>query len=146
MMGICPTGGQANNILKYENFDTGGMCAKTFKSGGDGFDLALDEQHGADIQVPPDSRGDVSDLQATADDELVQVATDNDVAELTILPGPDPQWGVGIPMGTSANPAGQKDPADGIGALVPPDDRGDDLHPTRVSAGVVLGTVEQGDA
>ena len=49
-------------------------------------------------------------------------------------------------MGTSANPAGQKDPADGVGALVPPEDRGGDLHPPHVSAGVVLVTVEQGDA
>ena len=36
MMGGCPTGGQANNIVRYDDFDTGGMCAKPSESGGEG--------------------------------------------------------------------------------------------------------------
>ena len=151
-MGICPTGGQANNILRYENLDTGGTCAKTFESDGDVFDPALDVKHDIGIKVPPDIDEDISELQATADEDLIHTATDNYVAELTVFPGPDSQWGlgVGVRMGTRLNPGpgplrgsgslltirdnievegqlkphGLRGPAGDDRAEVPPDDRG----------------------
>ena len=47
MLVICPTGGQAINILRYEDLDTGGMCAKAFEGEGDVPDLVLVEKCGA---------------------------------------------------------------------------------------------------
>ena len=66
-MGICPTGGQANNILRYEDFDTGGMCAKPFESEGAVPDPTLDEEHGIGVEHHPDIEEDISVLQATTD-------------------------------------------------------------------------------
>ena len=71
MLVICPTGGQAINILRYEDLDTGGMCAKAFEGEGDVPDLVLVEKCGAGAQDPPDLEGeavDISDLQATCDE------------------------------------------------------------------------------
>ena len=121
-MVICPTGGQLNNILRYEDLDTGGTCTKTFDSDSAVLDPVLNVKHDMGVQVPPDIEGDISGIHATADDDLLQIAMDNWVAELTVFLGPDSQWGLG------------RDPADGVCALVPPDDRG------------VRDNVEQGDA
>ena len=71
MMGICPTGGHVNNILRYEDLDTGGMYAKLSVSGGDVIDTALDEKGRVGVLEPPDIEGDavnISDLQTTADE------------------------------------------------------------------------------
>ena len=85
MMGVCPTGGQANNILRYENFDTGG----------DVFDQVLDEKHGVGVQDPPDLEGDVvniSDLQATrvsVHDEICRQGGDEPYVQVLAVEGGD---------------------------------------------------------
>merc|ERR1719470_212482 len=118
LLGICPTGGQANNILRYEDFDTGGMCAKTFESDGDVIDPVFDEKHDPAVQVPPDIEGDISGLQTAADEDLIHIAMDYCVAELNVFPGPDSQWGlgVGVSMGTISNPG--PSPLCGSGSLL----------------------------
>merc|ERR1719470_549324 len=113
LLGICPTGGQANNILRYENFDTGGMCAKTFESDGDVIDPVFDEKHDPAVQVPPDIEGDISELQTAADEDLIQIATDYCVAELNVFPGPDSQWALGVGI---SNPG--PSPLRGSGSLL----------------------------
>ena len=74
MTGICPTGGQANNILRYEDFDTGGMSAKPFESEYDVPDPVLDKKHGVGVQEPPDLEG---TIEAIGKYELISCTSFN---------------------------------------------------------------------
>ena len=131
-MGGCPTGGQANNIVRYDDFDTGGMCAKPSESGGDVPDPVLDEKHGVGVKDPPDLEGDIvyiSDLRATVDEDPVHIATDTCAAILTVFPGPVRQPSVRQPsvrqLVSHLSCSGQRNPAGDLCSRVPADDRGD---------------------
>ena len=121
MTGICPTGGHTNNILRYEDLETGGTCAKTFECDNDLLDQVLDMKYDIGVKVPPDIEGDISELQAMADEDHI-------VARVLVT-----KTAEGLYDGHAAH------------NLVLANDGGD-LYPTHIPAGVVLGNVAQGDA